>query len=264
MTPIVTLTTDFGLRDSYVGAMKGVILSRCPGAQIVDLTHEVPPQQIRIGALRLASAAAYFPPGTVHLAVVDPGVGSQRRAIAIEADGHRFVGPDNGVLTLAAPPARAGWRAAEITNRAYMLPVVSQTFHGRDVFAPAAAHLASGGALEDLGPPLLDPVELHLPAPVRRGRRLRGVILDVDRFGNLVTNIRGEQLNDGEVERVCVGGAVILGLSHWYDPSRELVAIVGSDGRLEIAAPGGSAAARLGLGPDAPVEIVFRSVPSSG
>ncbi len=263
MAAIVTLTTDFGLRDSFVGTMKGVILTRCPGAQLVDITHEVPPQAVRTGALRLAAAAPYFPAGTVHLAVVDPGVGSSRRAIAIEAEGYRYVGPDNGLLTFAAPRSASGWRAVEITSREHMLPRVSQTFHGRDVFAPAAAHLAGGGALGDLGPSISSIVELHLEPAVRDGERLTGAVLDVDRFGNLVTSVRAHQLASGDVERVCIGGATIAGLSRWYDPSRELVAVIDSDGWLEVAAPGGSAAERLGVGLDAPVQVWLRSVPSS-
>ncbi len=263
MVAIVTLTTDFGVRDSFVGAMKGVILSRCPGTQLVDITHEVPPQHVRTGALRLAAAAPYFPAGTVHLAVVDPGVGSARRAIAIEADGHRFVGPDNGVLTFAAPRSASGWRAVEIARREHMLPRVSQTFHGRDVFAPVAAHLANGGALDDLGPPIPAVVELHLEPATRDGQRLTGTVLDIDRFGNLITTVRASQLANAEVERVCVGNAAIAELSRWYDPSRELVALIDSDGWLEIAAPGGSAAERLGVGLDAPIEVWLRSVPST-
>jgi S-adenosylmethionine hydrolase len=259
---IVTLTTDFGVRDSYVGTMKGVILSRCPEAQIVDICHEVLPQQVRIGALRLAAAAPYFPPGTVHVAVVDPGVGSTRRAIAIEAGTQRFVGPDNGVLTLAARQIGPEWHAFEITNPARMLPWVSQTFHGRDVFAPAAAYLAAGGSIDDLGPALVEVVELQLPRPAGAGSTLNGLVLDVDRFGNLITNVRAEDLAPATDYEVRVGAATIVGLSRWYDPERELVAIIDSDGWLEIAAPGMNAAEQLGVGLDAQVEVRPRSAPS--
>src|SRR5256714_7378494 len=145
--------------------MKGVILSGCPDVQLVDVTHEIPPQAIRTGALRLASAAPYFPAGTVHLAVVDPGVGGLRRPIAIEARGHGFVGPDNGVLSLAVSALGAGWRAVELRSPEHRLEPVSNTFHGRDIFALAAAHLASGGQLEDLGPPVSSIVQLALPLP---------------------------------------------------------------------------------------------------
>jgi S-adenosyl-L-methionine hydrolase (adenosine-forming) len=260
---IVTLTTDFGVQDSFVGTMKGVILSRCPDAQLVDITHEVPPQQVRSGALRLAAAAPFFPPGTVHLAVVDPGVGSARRAIAIEADGYRFVGPDNGLLSFAAPRAAPGWYAVEIANRQHMLQRVSPTFHGRDVFAPAAAHLANGGALADLGPEIPSVEELHLYPATREDQRLVGSVLDVDHFGNLTTNVRAGQLANAEIERVCVGSAEIGELSRWYDPSHELIALINSDGWLEIAAPGGNASACLGVGIDAPVQVWLRGARST-
>ena len=150
--PIVTLTTDFGLADHYVGTMKGVILSRCPGAQLVDISHEIPPFSIFSAAYTIDQAALYFPPGTVHLIVVDPGVGTPRRALCAEALGHLFVAPDNGVLSLVA--ARdANLRARELTNRELWLRTPSATFHGRDIFAPAAAALASGSArFEDVGP----------------------------------------------------------------------------------------------------------------
>ena len=252
---IVTLTTDFGTSDAFVGSMKGVIMSRCPGAAVVDITHDVPAHNIRAGALRLASAAHFFPDGTVHVAVVDPGVGGPRRAIAIEAQGQRFVGPDNGVLSLAAPRGAAGWRAVELTNRAHWLPEVSNTFHGRDVFAPVAAHLACGGDLQALGA-LSDSIhELQLPVPELRGDHVAGAVLDVDRFGNLISNIRARQLGGRTVVRVEVGGASIDGLSGAYGPAQPLVALEDSDGWIEIAAPGGSAAARLGVGVDDPVDV---------
>lgn len=255
MPPIVTLTTDFGLQDSFVGALKGVLLSRCPAAQVVDLTHDVPPQNVRIGALRLASAAPHFPPGAVHLAVVDPGVGGSRRAIAVAANSHAFVGPDNGLLALAAPRSAADWRAAHLTNERYWLPDVSHTFHGRDVFAPVAAFLACGGRLEDIGEPIDSIVDISLPGIQRVGDRLRGVVLDVDRFGNLVTNVRAADLEGCPAFRIRIAGEEIEGLSDRYDPSRRLVAVIDSDGWVEVAAPGRSAAAMLGAGVDTPVEV---------
>jgi S-adenosylmethionine hydrolase len=256
---VITLTTDFGLYDSFVGAMKGVILSRCPGTQIVDLCHEVPPQQIRIGALRLAAAARYFPAATVHVAVVDPGVGSERRALAIEVGGQFFVGPDNGVLTLAAEPGTAGFRAVSIENTALLLTPISQTFHGRDVFAPAAAFLARGGPLQDLGPQVRSIVELRLPTVYRESTRLMGTVIDVDRFGNLITNVRQADVAAQAVEAVGIAGERIAPLSHWYDPGRKLVALFNSDGWLEVAAPAGSAAQVVGVGLDASVEVELRS-----
>lgn len=255
MPRIITLTTDFGLSDSFVGAMKGVLLTRCPGVQVIDVCHLVPPQGIAVGALRLASAAPYFPPGSVHLAVVDPEVGGPRRAIALTCGEHFFVGPDNGVLSLAAPRSTPGWRAVELTNRALQLPEASSTFHGRDIFAPAAAHLAGGGALDALGEPLDSFAEVALPRVANAGARLEGVVLDVDRFGNLVTNIRPRDLEGRSVKQVLVAGLAIEGLSTRYEPSRPLVALFNSDGWLEISAPGASAALRLAAGPDTPVIV---------
>ena len=261
MPTIVTLTTDLGTQDAFVGAVKGVLLSQCPDAQIVDITHDIPPQAVRTGALRLASAAPYFPAGTVHLAVVDPGVGGERRPIAVEANAQHFVGPDNGVLSLAAPTMSAGWRAVELTNPAHRLSQLSNTFHGRDLFAPAAAHLACGGALEDLGDEVDAIIELALPRPRRDGDTLHGVVLDVDRFGNVITNVRAADLAGRSVAQVMVGDARIDGLSTAYDDSRRAVALIDSDDRLEVAVPGGSAAIAFGVGLDDPVEIRLRPLP---
>lgn len=258
MPPVVTLTTDFGTRDSFVAAMKGVLLSRCAGVQVVDICHDVPPQNIRVGALRLASAARYFPPGTVHVAVVDPGVGGPRRPIAVSAGGQSFVGPDNGVLSLAAGPDAPGWRAVEIANRALWLPNPSSTFHGRDIFAPVAAHVAGGGALDDLGPPTDGMVRILLPRVAEQDGRLSGAVLDVDRFGNLITNVRPCELEGWTVEAVEIAGREIHGLSEWYDPAQALVAVLNSDGWLEIAAQGGSASDLLGAGADAAFSVRLR------
>jgi len=257
VTSVVTLTTDFGVEDAYVAAMKGVLLTRCPEARLVDLCHAVPPQDIRAGALRLAAAAPYFPAGTVHLVVVDPGVGSARRAIAVSAHSHFFVGPDNGVLSLAADSGSPAWRAVELTNRAYWQPIVSTTFHGRDVFAPVAAHLACGGQIDDLGPWLDEIEQLQLPRVTGGVDEIRGVVLDVDRFGNLVTNIRSADLGERPIRDVTAGSAQIMGLSDRYDPAARLVALFNSDGWLEVAAPGGSAARHLRLGVGAPVRVRF-------
>jgi len=258
---VVTLTTDFGLRDSFVGAMKGVLLSRCPSLQIVDLCHEVPPQDVLAGALRLAAAAPFYPPGTVHVAVVDPGVGSTRRPIAIQAAGQVFVGPDNGVLSLAAHRAAAGWQAVVLDSPELWLPEVSHTFHGRDVFAPTAAYLACGGALAEVGNDIDDVVEIALPRVQREGDGLRGAVIDVDHFGNLITNIQRVDLGDRVVQTVSLGGATIEKLSSFYDPAEPLVAVISSEGRLEVAVPGGNAALELGLAVGAVVDIDLRPLP---
>jgi S-adenosylmethionine hydrolase len=228
---IITLTTDFGHADPYVAAMKGVILSLNPVATIVDITHEVRPQQVAQGAFLLSQALPYFPPGTVHAVVVDPGVGTGRRALAVATLDALLVGPDNGVLSAALPDEtrrRAGspgpgavtlpdgYRAAAITRRRYMREPVSGTFHGRDVFAPAAAHLSLGVALGALGPA----VKKVLALPPFRARRrpdgvLEGHVLHVDRFGNLITDVRAEDLSTRRVE-VRIGGRRIEGLSRKY------------------------------------------------
>lgn len=258
MRPVVTITTDFGGRDSFLAAMKGVLLSRCPGVQLVDLCYEVPPQNVRVGALRLASAAPYFPPGAVHLVVIDPGVGGPRRPIAVVAGGSAFVGPDNGVLSLAARRDLLGWRAVELTNSSYWLPEKSGTFHGRDIFAPVAAHLASGGGLAELGNPVDSIVELSLPEVSVASDQLSGAVLDVDRFGNLITNIRPRDFAGRVPDLIEVAGAEIPGLSTSYDPRFALVAVINSDGWLELAAPGRDASTLLGVTVDAPVRVRLR------
>ena len=257
--PIVTLTTDFGTRDPWVGIMKGVILGIAPAARLVDLSHEIAAQSILEGALCLEAVVGFFPRGTIHLAVVDPGVGSARRALAVRAGGQYYVGPDNGLLSLAFARTSEAILAVELTTAEYRLSPLSRTFHGRDLFAPAAAHLASGVPLERLGAVVTDPVRLVLPV-VQRGRDLiRGEVLGVDRFGNLVTSLTEEELGSlGSSALVVEIGDVRLGapVSAYADasPSR-LGAIVGSTGRLEIFARDGSAHATLGLGCGAPVVV---------
>ncbi|MSQ24197.1 MAG: hypothetical protein EXR58_06565 [Chloroflexi bacterium] len=252
--PVITLTTDFGLTDSFVGTMKGVIISSCPEAQIVDICHDVPPQDVLAGAIRLAAAASYFPPGTVHLAVVDPGVGGPRRPIAIHYRDQFFVGPDNGMLCLATS-GQGTWEALELTNQELWLKPTSSTFHGRDIFAPIAAYLAGGADFGALGSPIKDPVALSVPQPDAQGPQVLGSVIDVDRFGNLITNIRGPHLKGRSVEWVEVQGQRINGLSTWYDPSQPLIALIASDGWIEVAAPLGNAAQRLGVGAGESVTI---------
>lgn len=256
--PIVTLTTDFGLSDAFVGAMKGVLLSHCPGVQIVDITHEVPAQNVTAGALRLAAAAPHFPARTVHLAVVDPGVGSERRGIAVVAKGQSFVGPDNGVLSLAAPAGSPGWRAIELTRADVWATQVSSTFHGRDIFAPVAGHLASGQPLEMLGTGLETITAIDLPRPIASDEGILATVIDVDRFGNLITNVRQDDLAGGSITEVVIGGVRIAGASTWYDPSQSLVALFNSEGWLEVAAPLASASKRLDRGLGAVVQVHLR------
>ena len=258
MPPIITLTTDFGLRDPFVGIMKGVILSICPSARLVDLTHEIEPQDVLGAGLALEAALPFFPDGTVHLAVVDPGVGSTRRPIALRARGQYLVGPDNGVLTLALQGVR--WTAVALAAREYRLAEVSRTFHGRDVFAPAAAYLAAGVPLERLGPVVADPVLLPIPDSRLEAGALVGEVLDVDRFGNLLTSIAAARLaevpGDGPAT-VEVAGQPVGGLVDAYaeGPADRPAAIVGSTGRLEVFVRSGSARLALGAGRGAPVRV---------
>jgi S-adenosylmethionine hydrolase len=257
--PIVTLITDFGLRDPFVGIMKGVILGICPEARLVDLTHEVAPHDVLEAALALESAWRFFPPGTIHLAVVDPGVGSERRALAVEAAGHLFVGPDNGLFTFALQAP--GWSAVSVETPTYRLPVVSHTFHGRDVFAPAAGHLACGVRLSDLGPVLGDPVRVALPLARREGDEIVGEIIGSDRFGNLVTSITAEGIDElvcgGGVFTVEVAGRELGSLAASYSAGLAGVpaAIMGSGGRLEVFVRNASARTALGVGVGAPVRV---------
>jgi len=257
--PLITLLTDFGTRDPYVAAMKGVILAVNPEAELVDLSHEVPPQDIAAGAFFLAAAVPYFPTGTIHLAVVDPGVGTARRGLAAKAGGHFLVGPDNGLFHLVFRETSA-LTVVSLENPAYFRPEVSPTFHGRDIFAPVAAHLSLGVPLPELGPPLREPVRLPFPEPVFSDTRVEGQIVAVDRFGNLVSNIPWEALKHwltGRPFRLHLGSLVLTNLSRTYADAApgEALALVGSHGYLEIACNQASAAGSLGLGVGAAVTI---------
>jgi S-adenosylmethionine hydrolase len=251
MPCVITLTTDFGLRDPFVGIMKGVVLSICPSARLVDLTHEIAPQDILGGSLALEAATPFFPPGTVHLAVVDPGVGTARRAIAVRAGGAYLVGPDNGLFSFALE--EAGWTAVSLTAPQYRLAEVSRTFHGRDIFAPAAAHLAAGVPLERLGPAVSDPEHLRRPGCRLADGELVGEVLDADRFGNLITSIPAARLAEipgAALVEVEVAGRRVRGPVGAYAEVREgePAIIVGSTGRLEIFVRGGRAVDRLSAG----------------
>lgn len=247
---LITLLSDFGSTSGYPAAMKGVILSLCPTAQIVDISHDVERHHVRAGAFLLWMVVPYFPERTVHCAVVDPGVGTARRPIVIESAGHFFVGPDNGLLIPAAE--RLGRCSVfHIKNERYFRATVSRTFHGRDIFAPIAAHLAKGLSPQELGPQITDYIKLSFGEGVRHGRVLEGEIIYIDTFGNLITNISGELLKD-----IAPGSALVVEVSrkvasarctHTYSEVEqgELVVTVGSHGQVEIATNLGSAAQRL-------------------
>jgi len=256
---LITLLTDFGTRDEYAACLKGVILGLNHRAQLVDVTHEVPPQDIQAGAFVLAAAAPYFPPGTINLAVVDPGVGTGRRGLAASGRGQFWVGPDNGLFHLIF----AGQTDIEIVsleNPAYFLPQVSPTFHGRDLFAPVAAHLSLGVDLRQLGPVIADPVRLAWPEPFFTPELINGEIIYVDRFGNLVSNIATGAFSSwlkGENFRLGVGPLTLTRLHRTYGeaPPGAMLVLVGSHGFLEIACVRGSAAARLQAGMGLALEI---------
>jgi S-adenosylmethionine hydrolase len=239
----LTLLTDFGTADGYVGAMKGVIASHAADAIVDDIAHDIPPGDIDAAAWALGAYWRRYPEGSAHVVVVDPGVGTARRALAAEADGRFLVGPDNGVLSWAL---RDAWRAGDV--RALDPPAsaeLSATFHGRDLFAPAAARLAAGQPIASLGPPALGIVRLSWPEPVRTRGGVEGVVVHVDRYGNLVTNVPGVSVT-GETS-VRIGDAAIATGSTYGDvASGEAIAYVGSRGLLEIAVRDGRAADRLG------------------
>lgn len=250
---VISLLSDFGLRDTYVGQMKAAVVAVNPAARLIDLTHEIGSGDVREAAFTLEGAWRHFPLGTVHLAVVDPGVGSARLPLAVAAGGHFFVGPDNGLFTLVLathPEARLFRLREDFKDE------VSATFHGRDVFAPAAGYLSLGRPLEELGEPLAACVRLALPEVRREGGMLWGEVWRVDRFGNLITNLRREHLGGRPVAAVAAGG--------WRGPLRRTyaeaapggcLALWGSAGWLEVACRGASAAERLGLASGAPVGV---------
>ena len=259
MRPVLALLTDFGTRDHYAGAMKGVALGICPDATIVDITHDVPPHDVLAGALELAASYKYFPAGTIFVVVIDPGVGSARRGLAVDTGDYRFVAPDNGVLTAVLREAPAK-KIVELTERRYARPTVSRTFEGRDRFAPAAAWLAKGIQLSALGRPVQQIQLLDIPVAEVGADEIRGVVLRVDRFGNLVTNIDRKI-----VERFAPPGALVIEAgAHRVDrlvatyaelPAHGVGALFGSTDHLELAAPSASAAEQLSLGRGAPVVV---------
>ena len=260
--PVVALLSDFGTRDHYAGTMKGVILSVCPDATLVDISHDIPPHDVQHAALELAAACRYFPVGCVFLVVVDPGVGSGRRGLAADVGDHRFVAPDNGVLTAVfqqTPPKQV----VELTERRYARPTVSRTFEGRDRFAPAAAWLAKGIQLSALGRPANAYRLLDIPVSTIGEGGIDGVVLRVDRFGNLATNIDRKSF-----ERVAAGGAIEIEVAAYpvgrlvetYDDIavNEVCALFGSTDHLEIAANADSASERLDVRRGAPVRVARR------
>src|SRR5262245_793572 len=247
---IITLTTDFGLSDPFVGIMKGVILRITPDAQLVDISHDIRSYDITEAAFVIENTYRYFPEGTVHVVVVDPGVGSARRPIAALSHGQFFVAPDNGALSTILEN-----EAYHIQNSRLFLKSVSQTFHGRDIFAPVAAHLASGTPLETVGTRISDFIRKPLPTPRRQGRKIIATVLRIDKFGNVITNLRRSDLTSDFTIRV--GGLPITRLSTNFSEAEpgEFFAIEGSTGYIEIALKQASAADRLNVTGGVEIEV---------
>ena len=258
---IITLLTDFGLRDGYVGVMKGVIWGIAPEVQIADITHQIQPQNIMEGALALGRVAAFFPQGTIHVSVVDPGVGTQRRPIAGRLGRQFFVGPDNGLCSVLLQQAHAkndDVHFVQLDRPEFWLAEVSNVFHGRDIFAPVAAHLANGKSLTELGSPIDDVRQLELPTPQWTGSGWRGQVIIVDNFGNLSTNLTRQQLSDPGDVIVRIAGYEIHGLLKTFGAAQpgELAVLYGDADDLLVAVVNGSAAEKLGVGAGEPVEVI--------
>lgn len=275
--PPIALLTDFGTTDAYVGVMKGVIATICPDATVIDVTHAIGAQNVRQGAFTLMTSYAFFPPRTIFVAVVDPGVGTMRRAIAARAGDYTFIAPDNGLLSfvLRAYPYAVLY---ELTNAAYHLKSASNTFHGRDIFAPVAAHLARGEGFDKMGTRVRDPVMLPQPTLAIDGQSLRGEVLHIDRYGNIVTSIGvlewgGEQLSlkfafggrraplklDSQALKIACGDVAINGVARTYGATDkgDLLGLVGSSGFLEIAVNQGNAAQRLNVNLGDPINMTW-------
>ncbi len=259
--PVIALLTDFGTRDHFVGVMKGVIAGICPRARIIDLSHDIEPQNVAQGAFVLHVSRRYFPSETVFVCVVDPGVGTERRPVAVRAGGSWFVGPDNGLLypEWESRTPLTDDAIVELDNPEFWQEDVSGTFHGRDIFAPVAAHLASGVAATQMGAYVTDLVGLSIAKPKALDDETTQLeVLHVDRFGNLVTNMRSDALPD-QSDRVVfsIGGVKSVGVQTNFASSEALIAVAGSSGYIELAAPGGSAAEDLDAGLGATVIMRF-------
>jgi S-adenosyl-L-methionine hydrolase (adenosine-forming) len=258
----VTLTTDFGLKDGNVGVMKGVIWGIDPQAQIADLSHHITPQNVPEAALVVLRAAPYFPAGSVHVIVVDPGVGTDRRPIAARLGAQYYVAPDNGVLTMLLERAEGLGETVEMVHLdkpQYWLKEVSHVFHGRDIFAPCGGHLAAGVPLGEIGTIIQDPVRLDLPKPKRSPSGWNGEVIHIDHFGNISTNIRVENMGEAPGATIRLCGIEIQGMVHTFGerPPGTLVALYGSTGNLIISEVNGSAAQRIGARVEDPVEVIL-------
>ena len=259
---VITLTTDFGLRSGFAGVMQGVIYGLAPQVRIVEITHFVSPQNIREGGYTLGRAAPFFPEGSIHVYVVDPGVGTARRPLAAQLGSHFFVGPDNGLLTPLIEVAGKDQQRVEFVHLdrpRYWRPTISHTFHGRDLFAPVAAHLANGIPLIELGTPIPDPVRLDFWHPQRTESGWIAHVTSIDTFGNLTTDLPVTAIPDPSIAHFRLHGAEVNGIADSYGSRQvgELVAVVDSEDFIEIAVVNGNAALKLGAGEGDLVEVVF-------
>jgi len=264
--PVISLRTDFGIKDGNVGVMKGVIWGICPTAQISDLSHMIQAQNIREAGYVLARAVPYFPNGSIHVVVVDPGVGTQRRPMAAQIGDWFYVGPDNGTITGWLERAeQESWSRefVELNRPQYWLQNISYVFHGRDIFSPVAAHLGNGVSLSELGTSFVDPVRLELPKPEKTNNGWTGEVIHIDHFGNISTNIRVEHLGEAMKEKenitVRLNGTQIDGMVNTFGerPVGELVALIGSTGNLGVAVVNGNAQQRLGTQVGDGVEVIY-------
>jgi S-adenosylmethionine hydrolase len=257
--PIITFTTDFGLGSPYVAEMKGAALSICPDATLIDLTHAVPPQNVRLGAIYLAQAAPSFPPGSIHVGVVDPGVGTSRKIVVARSQGRYFVVPDNGLLSRVIQQNDLDY-AVEANDKRFWRQEVSSTFHGRDIMTVLAAHLANGVAIDALGPKCERLVELDFPQPSITRDRLVGEVMAIDSFGNLISNVNASQLGNLAITSArCAGAAGMPTVQAYAERAEgEFVSLIGSSGWLEIAQVGGNAARELNVEVGEPIYFECR------
>ena len=260
--PVITITTDFGTSDGYLAAMKGAVLNACPQARLIDITHDIPPYDVMEAAFVLRQAAPYYPPGTIHLVVVDPGVGSDRLGVALRHQEHFYVGPDNGLFALVLETAEPDELVVlDSTNITPGTPT-SRTFHGRDIFGPSAARLACGVALSDLGSPACEMRSLHWAIPIDDTHGIRGWVVHVDHFGNCITNISRrifERRAAGRLAKCYVGNSILRGLHGTYSDvaAGEPLMLFGSGDVLEVAVSQGNAAGLMHIQRGMPVNIVF-------
>jgi len=261
MSSIITLTTDFGQKDHFVSVMKAVMMGIDARLRFIDISHEIPPQDVMAGAWVVRNSAMFFPPGTVHLVVVDPGVGTSRKPVGIKIKDQYFIGPDNGIFSLIAEDFE--YKAFHLTNEAYWLKKRSTTFHGRDIFAPAAAHLATGIPIEELGEPLEKLVTYRWALPIADKDGVQGWVVHIDHYGNLVTNIPAEMITDtgrNRSVRIYVGNTILKEIVTTFSsvPEGEPAAYIGSSDNLEVAINKGNAQQMLGVEKGAQVSIVLQ------